>query len=111
MNNLSFLEILFRTKGYQKVMDLIIAERERIITYEEFLYVLNEVNVIKDLADCDYYSISGSGGRHKQPPFDKFVVILFYRISPVMSSFFLKKIMALARNEFHYQHQKLYNQI
>ena len=47
--------------------------------------------------------------RHKHPPFDKFVVILFYRISPVMSSFFLKKIMALARNEFHYQHQKLYN--
>lgn len=62
MNNLSFLEMLFRTKGYQKVMDLIIAERERIITYEEFLYVLNEVNVVKDLADCDYYSISGSGG-------------------------------------------------
>ena len=26
-----------------------------------------------------------------------------------MSFFFLKKIMALARNEFHYQHQKLYN--
>ena len=44
-----------------------------------------------------------------QPPFDKFVVILFYRISLLMSSFFLKKIMALARNEFHYQHQKLYN--
>ena len=28
-----------------------------------------------------------------------------------MSSFFLKKIMALARNEFHYQHQKLYNHL